>query len=103
MGEGNDKQTNLQSRDATNHRLHPNPPYIQPWGHRKCGNLQCVLSLAHGKAVRSFLLLEIRQDDTWKITKEDPQNISSMEHPAFRSKFLLQELDVLQEGGPLLL
>ena len=88
MGEGNDKQTDLQSRDATNHCLHPDPPYIWPRGHRNHGNLQHALSPSHGKFIRSFLLLEIRQADTWKIVEKDPQNLSLMQHPTFHFKFL---------------
>ena len=88
MGEGNDKQTDIQSRDVTNYFLFPSPPCIRIQGHRNHNNLQHVLSFAHGKAIRSFLLLEIRQANTWNIVDEDPQNISSMENPTFRSKFL---------------
>ena len=102
MGEGNDKKTDLQSRDATNHCLRPYLPCTRLQGHRNHGNLQQVLSPTHGKAVRSFLLLEIRQVDTWKIAEKDPQNLSSMELAASCSKFLQQELDVFQEGSPLL-
>ena len=102
MGEGNDKQINLQSRDATNNCFRPDPPCTRLQGHRNHGNLQHALSPSHGKAIQSLLLLEIRQVDTWKIAEKDPQNLSSMEPPAFCSKFLQQELDVFQEGSPLL-
>ena len=88
MGEGNDKQIDLQSEDATNHYVRLDPPCIWSWGHRNHGNLQYVLSPTHEKSVRSFLILEIRQVDAWKIAEKDPQNLSSMEHPAFHSKFL---------------
>ena len=103
MGEGNDKQTDIQSKDATNHYLFLDPPCIRLRGHRSHGNLQCFLSFVHGKDVRNYPPRVIRQADTWKIIEEDPQNLSSMEHPAFHSKFLSQQFDVLQEGGPLLL
>ena len=103
MGEGNDKQTNLQSKDATNHCLRPDPPCIRPRGHRNYSNLQYALSPTHGKAVQRFILLEIHQFDTWKIAEKDPPNLSSMEPPDLCSKFRQQELDMLQEGSPLLL
>ena len=88
MGEGNDKQTDLQSRDATNHYLRPDPPCIRPRGHRNYGNLQYALSSAHGKAVQSFLPLVIRQADIWNIAEKDPYNLSSMKPITFHSKFL---------------
>ena len=88
MGEGNDKQTDLESGDATNHYLRLDPPCIQPWGYRNHGNIHHAWSPAIRKVVRSFVLLEIHQANTWNIVEKDPQNISSMEHPAFRLKFL---------------
>ena len=87
MGEGNDKQTDLQSRDATNHSLRPDPPSIRPRGHRNHDNLQHVLSSIHWKDVRNSPPWMIHQVDPWNIVEEDPQNLSSIEHPSFRSKF----------------
>ena len=103
MGEENDKQTNIQSRYATNHCLCPEPPCIWPRGHRNHGNLQHVLSPAHGKVVQSFPLLGSHQADTWEIADDDPQNLSLTEYPSLHPKFLQRRFDVLREEGPQLL